>query len=249
MLPLDLDWLKVEKFIINNIRRYAKKLGNKKAIIDFSEDDTNTLLTITLTSKAIGSDNILLINVTSRKMDEDIRSIKEFLDHVGIPYSNVENISLTPIWKVYRGVLNPKRELTDNSITYMMKNLILKEKSFEYDAFVVGSLDKTDRLIRIPRRYYSIWVDILPLGDLYKSQVYKLMDVEKIVYPRTDREVIEEDLMVDSILYLYHDRKLKKKEILNLGYSAELIEKIIEKYNLLKHEKTAPYIIRLTPPL
>jgi len=248
MLPLDLDWLKVENFLIENIRKYAKKLGNKKAIIDFSKDDINTLLTITLIGKAIGSDNILLINIISGRKGKDIRNIKEFLDHTGIPYSNIDNISLIPIWKVYRGVLNPKIELMNN-ITYMMKNLILKEKSVEYNAFVVGSLDKTDILIRIPRRYYSVWVDILPLGDLYKSQVYKLIDVEEIAYPKIDSEAVEEDLNIDSILYLYHDRKLNKKEILNLGYDAELVEKIIERYNLLRHENTAPYILRLTLPL
>ena len=136
---------------------------------------------------------------------------------------------------------------------------ILYAEAKKLNAMVIGTGDKSELLIGYFTKYGDGGVDILPIGDIYKTQLRKLavyLNVpEHIAYKPSSPELwsghtAEGELgltyeRIDAILYLYFDMKKTKEEIEKLGYKKWEIDLVLQRYYSTMHKRTTPPIIKL----
>ena len=146
------------------------------------------------------------------------------------------------------------------NILARLRMSLLFDVSSREKALVIGTSNKSELLIG-----YSTWfgdsaAGILPIGDLYKTQVRDLakfvnIPEEIIAKPpsaelwegQTDEDEIGikyEDL--DRILYLYIDRRFSEEEIIKTGFEQELVRKVILKTRKALFKLKTPIICKLS---
>ncbi|WP_243681286.1 NAD+ synthase [Vulcanisaeta souniana] len=145
--------------------------GPQGAVIGLS-GGVDSSVTAYLLVRALGRDNVVgLILPYKTTPPEDIRDAKYIAETLGIKYyyidiSNVRNAFAEAIPefdegnKVATGNLLPRIRMT---ILYYFANKLNK--------VVAGTGDKSELLIGYFTKYGDGGVDILPIGDLYKTQV------------------------------------------------------------------------------
>ena len=124
-----------------------------------------------------------------------------------------------------------------------------------YNLIVCGTSDKSELLIGYFTKYGDGGVDILPLGDVYKTQVRKLAKAlgipEKIIRkPSSPRlwpgQLAEEELglryeEIDAILYHYVDLKYSIDDIIKkLPISRDKILRVLNMMKSTEHKRKLP---------
>jgi NAD+ synthase len=141
-----------------------------------------------------------------------------------------------------------------------VRMITLYQKAAENNALVVGTGDKSELLLGYFTKYGDGGVDILPLGDIYKTQLREFAKYlgipEKIAYKPSSPELwpdhyAESELgltykEIDPILYLKYDLKLANEEVAEtLGVDINIIERIEERCRINRHKLIPPPIIRI----
>ncbi len=137
---------------------------------------------------------------------------------------------------------------------------ILFDVSAREKALVIGTSNKSELLIGYSTWYGDSAAGILPIGDLYKTQVRDLAKFvgvpSEIIKKAPSAELWEgqtdegeigityEEL--DKILYLYVDMRLTYKEIVKMGFEAETVRKVIDKTRKALFKLKTPIICKLS---
>jgi len=126
---------------------------------------------------------------------------------------------------------------------------------------VMGAGDKSEILLGYFTKYGDGGVDLLPIGDVYKTQVRelgrKLGVPEKIlVKPSSPRlwpgHLAEEELgikyeIIDAVLYRYVDLGMDIESIINeLRIDKEIVVSIIKRVHANEHKRLFPLIPRVS---
>ena len=128
-------------------------------------------------------------------------------------------------------------------------------------ALVAGTSNKSELLIGYTTIFGDSAAAFLPLGDLYKTQVFVLarhLNIpEKIIArkPSADlwpNQTDESDIGItykelDEILYRWVDLRMKPWEIEKTGYSREKIDRIKSMIIGSHYKRTMPQVCKLQP--
>lgn len=257
--PPELDYDKVVKHIAGQLKNYLNKNGISRAVLGLSGglDSSTTLM---LTAKALGPENTFVYVMPSRYTPKS--SIEDAIEVIGIadiPEDNWRKINIDPIVKSFDGVLAFKDDVIRGNTMARIRMTILYAEARRLNAMVIGTGDKSELLIGYFTKYGDGGVDILPIGDIYKTQLRKLavyLNVpEKIAYKPSSPELwrghtAEGELgltyeRIDAILYLYFDMRKTREEIEKLGYKKWEIDLVLQRYYATMHKRNMPPIIKL----
>ena len=137
---------------------------------------------------------------------------------------------------------------------------LLYDHSQAHHAMVLGTSNKTELLLG----YSTLWGDsacaIMPIGDLYKTQVRTLarfLGVPDVVIekaPSADLWVgqTDEDELgftyeaVDSLLYHLVERRFRREPMLELGFRAEFVDEITRRMRTTQFKRKLPVILKLS---
>lgn len=252
--------------LVDFIKQTLKNAGFSRLVIGLSGGiDSGTSLA--LGAKAIGAKNIypgiFPYGELNKKGTEDAELI---IEKFKIPPSNVSLIDIKPLVDpIIDANQRPglKREkgpalinIRRGNIMVRLRMILLYDLAKKYNALVLGTENKTERLLGYFTRFGDEASDIEPIASLYKTQVKQLANYlkipEKIVNQpptagmwagQTDEEEFGfsyED--ADQILYFYADKKLSVADILKRGFKKGTIDRVVKrlKDNSFKHN--LPYI-------
>ena len=260
MYPPELDWQVVKDKIVSELRRYFGENGFEKGVIGLSGGlDSST--TAFLAIEALGPDNlyayIMPTRFTSRESINDALSV---VDRIGIPRDNWQIINIEPIVKAVKGTLNiVDRKALGNTIA-RIRMITLYYKASINHALVIGTGDKSELLLGYFTKYGDGGVDILPIGDIYKTQLRKFARFlgvpENIIKKPSSPELwpghkAEDELgityeEVDPVLYLKFDLGYTDDQIVEkLGVEKKLVELVNKRYNANLHKLKMPPIIKI----
>lgn len=202
--------------IIKGIKDYFKKNSYKKAVIGLS-GGIDSSLSAYLIAKAIGNNSLFGI-----LMPEIGLTQKSSIDHA-IKIANIIKIRYTiqPINEFLKPFNKLKWE--QNKIAAMntkarIRANILYNYANANNALVVGTSNKSEILLGYFTKYGDGAADIEVIGDLYKTDVYKLAKFLKL-----PKEIIEKQPTAE----LYHGHTDEAE----LGASYEEIDKILKAKN------------------
>jgi NAD+ synthase len=137
---------------------------------------------------------------------------------------------------------------------------LLYDFSSKHHAMVIGTSNKTELLLGYGTIFGDLASAINPIGDLYKSQIWKLAEYYKI-----PKHIIEKppsaDLWagqtdeheigypykdIDLLLHYLIDFRYSETMLIELNFSIEMIRDIKEKIQKSQFKRRPPVIAKLT---
>jgi NAD+ synthase len=237
--------------IMRFISEYASKSSAKGLVIGLSGGlDSSVVLKLAVNalspSEVFG---IVMPSDTTPKEDTD--HAIELAKSLGIKYHVID---IGPLLAKYAENLPDDRKARGNLMARIRMNILYYYAGVN-GYLVVGTSDKSEIMIG----YYTKWgdgaADIMPIADLYKTQVKSLAKylripkviTEKKSSPRlwenhfAENEIGMDYKMIDSILHLLIDKKEKPKNAAKkLGIPTNQVNKVKEMIDKSVHKRNMP---------
>ena len=249
----NLDLEKTKSSIIKFIESKINESKTDGIVIGLSGGIDSTLVAY-LACEAIGKENVfgIIMPSTTTPTEDKIHGV-EIAQRLGIDYKEIaidsilnEFLLMTQLEENNLAIGNLKARIR-MSIIYYYANA----KNY----LVSGTGNKSEILIGYFTKHGDGACDMEPIGDLYKTDVYKLsefLNIPKEIIkkpPRaglwnnqTDEAEIGMDYgLIDQILYLFTEKDMKNTEIASeLDISVDEVDMIINKVKRNEHKSRIP---------
>jgi len=240
---------KIEEFITKEVEK-ANARGGVVAL----SGGIDSSLVATIASKVIELKGLILPEVGVNR-PEDMEDARTLAETLGIDY---EVIEINPILEKIREIRSVKDRIAWANLKPRVRMILNYLVANEEKRLVLGTGNKTELLLGYFTKYGDGGVDILPIGDLYKTQVRQLARFvgipEKIIKKppsaglwkgQTDEEELGATYEVmDKILYLLVDKGMIKEKVAEeLGVDFSLVDRLERKMNESKHKRVMPKIL------
>lgn len=239
--------------IVDFIKSKVSESKSKGIVIGLSGGIDSTLAAY-LACEAVGKENVFGVSMpsTTTPTEDKIHAI-EIAQELGIKYKEIaidsvlnEYLSVTQLDNYNLAIGNLKARIRMSIIYYYANH---------NNYIVCGTGNRSEILIGYFTKHGDGACDIEPIGNLYKTDVFKLsefLNIPKEIIekpPRAglwDNQTDEDEIgmsydLLDQILYLSTEKYMKNNEIANrLNISAEEVDMIINKIIRNKHKSKVP---------
>ncbi len=254
------DYSYAIKRIIGFLKEYLE-VNNAKGYVVGLSGGVDSSTAVTLAVKAVDSDSVIGIIMPDKTSTppEDIKDAVKLARDLGIKYFEIEISGFIKNYMKIPFFIENKIALGNLKARIRMTLLYYLANTRNY--LVLGTGDKSEILLGYFTKYGDGGVDLLPIGDLYKTQVRVLAQrlglPENIALkPSSPRlwpgQIAEKELgikyeEIDVILYSYFDLRLKPNEIpQKTGISQEKVYMVLERVRKTEHKRSTPPIVRVS---
>jgi NAD+ synthase len=252
---LGFDESAIADYLIEFLRDEIEKVGFKKAVLGLSGGIDSSLVAYLL-KEALGKDNVYAILMPYRlSSKESAQDAFKVIDELGIHYKTLD---ITKIADAYIDESFDKVRI--GNILARTRMIVLFDQSYNLNALVVGTSNKTELLLGYGTWYGDMSSSLNPIGDLYKTQVRilsKYMGVpENIINKKPTADLWvgqsdEEELgfsydEADLILYHLFDKRFSIEEVVSLGFSEKIVNGIFERVRKNQFKRLPPIIAKIS---
>ena len=171
MAQLKLDGKLVKEKIANFIRNTVKRAAFGGGVVGGSGGLDSTVA-LHLAGEALGPQNVWAILLPYGIGDEkDLRDASEVINNLGV---NSTKIDISAVVQTLLASLTNRDRVRKGNLICRIRMMILYDQAFKHNALVLGTSNRTELLLGYFTKYGDGGVDILPLGNLLKSQVREL---------------------------------------------------------------------------
>ena len=252
--------------LIYGIQNFFGKMGFSKAVLG-SSGGIDSAVVQALATRALGAENVKAI-----LMPSDFSSEGSVLDAKKLSENLKNNFEILPISNVFDSfgqTLKPMFEglefgLAEENIQARSRAVLLMAISNKFGHILLNTSNKSELSVGYTTLYGDMCGSLSVMGDLYKTDVYKLArfinkDLEIIPYSiidkapsaelrpnQKDSDSLPEYDVLDQILELYIEKQKGIEEIVQLGFESALVNRIIGMVNRNEYKRfQAPPIIRI----
>src|SRR3989344_5996500 len=225
---------------------YLKKCGFEKALIGIS-GGIDSAIVATIASRALGPKNVTGVLMPSPYTSaQSMIDAKKLAKNLGIKTVTFEIASLM---KNYDKALDDafkgfNKDITEENIQARIRGNLLMALSNKYKALVLSTGNKSELTVGYTTLYGDMTGGLAVIGDVYKTQVYKLakwINREKEISPaniiakepsaelkadQKDRDTLPAYNLLDKILKLHVEKHLGEEEIAKKGFERALVKRI-----------------------
>ena len=257
MSELQVDAKLVTRVLSDFIRLELAKFSFTRAVVGLSGGIDSTVVAY-LCARALGPSNVTAFlmpyKASSPESESDARLVVEEL---GI---NHQLVDITPQIDAYYDCFPGADRMRCANKMARERMTILYDHSAALEALVVGTSNKTEFLLG----YTTLWGDmasaILPLGDLYKTQVRQLAGYlgvpERIITksPSADLwpgQTDEGELgftyaEVDLLLYRLVDLREKPAEVIASGVPEAFVQRVLKMIRQSQYKRRLPPVAKVS---
>jgi NAD+ synthase len=246
--PADLAGIsrKIERFIAN----YVSASKANGLVIGLS-GGLDSAVVLKLAVNALSSSKVYgLVMPSAITPSQDVDDAISFAKELGVQY---DTIRLGPIIQSFAPLL-PEDERAKGNLTARIRMSLLYYHAALKGYLVAGTSDKSEKHIGFFTKFGDGAADILPIADLYKTEVRSLATflnvpatiVEKKSSPRLWRDHLAEEEIglsyekLDPILEMLVDRKKSPKAVAKkLGISLDDVRKVKGMVDKTAHKRRA----------
>lgn len=240
--------------IVSQIKKYFTDAGFKKAVLGVS-GGIDSALTLKLLVDALGPKNVTAIlmpehGITKSENISHSKALCKFLE---------VNFFMIPINKYLLDFLQlPWRpnHVAQMNTKARIRAVILYNFANTENALVVGTSNKSELKLGYGTKFGDLAADLLPIGDLYKTEVYSLAEhvglPDEIIKKAPSAELYHGQTDEKELGAPYNkiDEILKSFDIAmtttqTIAPSSELEDSIAKRMSKNKHKLQTPYIIKL----
>ncbi len=260
---LKVNTARVTDYLARRIALYINEYsGRGQAIIGLS-GGVDSALVAYLSTKAIGRLNTHLYLLPSESTpQEDIEDANGIIEVLGIPEDNCHTISIDRHVEELASSLGRRQDrLTIANIKARVRMILLHGFAGALSGLVIGTGDKSEITIGYFTKFGDGGADLLPIGDVYKSQVRQIaaeVGIPKRVFLKLPSPALWEGQSAESELgidYPTLDRILFRR--FDLGWDGESIaaelgipmsnvERIIDQVRRTQHKRYPPVVFKLS---
>ncbi len=254
----------VHEALILGLKDYAGKTGFKRALVGLSGGIDSALVTY-LAVKAFGSDNVHVLLMPSEYSSEgSVKDSKKLIDNLGISWNNV---SIQPVFEKALEMLTPlfgnrPPDVTEENMQARIRGMYLMSLSNKFGYLLCTTGNKSEMAVGYATLYGDMCGALAVIGDVYKTQVYKLAKFinrngeiipnEIITKPpsaelrpdQKDQDTLPPYEILDEILKLYLEESKEIKEITEIVGDKDLVYKVLRMVDMneFKRKQAAPVL-------
>ncbi|RCK73678.1 MAG: NAD synthetase [Anaerolineae bacterium] len=239
------------------IRSEIQRVGFDHAVVGLS-GGVDSALACFLAAEALGPENVLAVCMPYRSSSpESLQHAQLVIDALGV------HSVIIPITEMVDPLIGRDPQMNAvrrGNIMARARMIVLYDQSEVFKGLVVGTGNKTEILLGYTTLYGDSACALNPLGDLYKTQVRQLaraMGVPEVIVakpPTADLwqgQTDEGELgftyaEVDQLLYLLVDQRYSPQDCIEAGFSAEFVQKVVERMRRNHFKRVLPPIAKLT---
>lgn len=249
------------RLIVEFIRSHMRLTGFGRAVLSLSGGIDSALVAY-LVADAVGAANLLCVLQPYRTSSPASRADAEaIVEDLGCPSRIVD---ITPMVDgFYDGAPSDGEvsRLRRGNFAARVRMAVIYDQSVVWNGLVMGTSNKTEHLLG----YTTLWGDsaaaLLPIGDLYKTQVRQLaaevgVPSEVLIKPPTadlwagqtdEEEVGLPYAEIDRLLFWMVERRLGKKQLLAKGFEATKIDLVDRLVVRSEFKRQMPPVAKLSP--
>lgn len=260
-----IDYSEASRIIIDFIRNYVFNVANVDNVVIGVSGGVDSSTTLTLLVKALSNNRVIALIMPDSRVTprEDVEDAVKLCENLGVKYliidiDNMVDLVTNKVSSVINQELDYK---TIGNVRARVRALTLYTIANKLNAIVVGTGDKSEILLGYFTKYGDGAADIMPIGDLYKTQVRYLAKYlglpEKIVFkPSSPRlwpgQTAENELglkyeEIDLILYSILELKLKPSQVPEIiNVEKWKVDKVLKLLTTNEHKRKLPVIPKVS---
>ena len=160
----------MKKKILAWIKKQIKQSGVKGVVIGLS-GGLDSAVTAALCVEALGRNNVLALVLPCFSQKQDLIDARLVARKLKL---KTKTVDLVPVYRVYTKLLPKANRLVYGNLKARLRMLTLYYFANKLNYLVCGTSNKSEILTGYFTKYGDGASDILPLGDLLKTQVRKL---------------------------------------------------------------------------
>lgn len=261
----EVDYIeKIHDALVLGLKDYFGKMGFKQATLGLS-GGIDSAVTVILAERALGKENVRVLLMPSEfSSDHSVKDAIDLANNLDIQY---EIVPIQEIFKSFESSLAPifgdlPFNVTEENIQARVRGTLIMGLSNKFGHIVLNTSNKSESAVGYGTLYGDMNGGIAVLGDVYKTDVFKLayfMNKDEEVIPlnsiikppsaelrpdQKDSDSLPDYDILDEILYLYIEKNMPVSEIIEQGFVKEVVDKIIRLVNMNEYKRfqTAPVL-------
>ncbi|HOG20248.1 MAG TPA: NAD+ synthase, partial [Salinivirgaceae bacterium] len=259
--------IKIKEALILGIKDFFSKNGFSKALIGLS-GGLDSAVVAALATEALGNKNVIGVLMPSEfSSDHSVVDAMQLAKNLDIEY---HQIHINSLFDNYRKNLQPIFKdlpfgLAEENLQARIRGTLLMTISNKFGYIVLNCSNKSEFAVGYSTMYGDSVGAISVIGDVYKTDVYslaKLINFEQTIIPNNiitkppsaelrpdqkDTDSLPDYDILDKILFNYIEKQMSESEIVDLGFDADVVKKIIRLVNGSEYKRLqAPPILRVS---
>lgn len=247
----------VTRILTSFIKEELSKFNFSRALLGLS-GGLDSSVSAYLAAKALGPENVsALIMPYGQAQNQDLEDGLDVVKALGI-HSRV--IDISPMVDAYYEIFPTENRICRGNKMARERMSILYDFSAREKALIIGTSNKTELLLGYGTIHGDMASALNPLGDLYKTQVRSLAVYlgvpDKILAKAPSAglwpgQTDEDELglaydIIDKILYRLIDLKMPKTQVIEEGFDASTVHRIIHLIKSSEFKRKLPPIAKLS---
>jgi NAD+ synthase (glutamine-hydrolysing) len=253
--------------LIMGIKDFFSKMNFSDAILGLS-GGIDSAIALALTAKAIGNEHVRVLLMPSlHSSDHSINDAVQLSENLGVQY---DILSITSIMQAYDETLATlfeglPQDVTEENIQARIRANLLMAVSNKSGNILLNTSNKSEAAVGYGTLYGDMAGSLSPLGDVYKTDLYKLahyINSKKEIIPNNiinkppsaelkpdqkDSDSLPDYELLDKVLYQYIEMQLPENEIIGQGFEPDIVRDIINKINKNEFKRyQAPPVLRVS---
>ena len=258
---------KIHDALVLGMKDYFGKLGFTKATLGLS-GGIDSAVTLVLAVRALGNHNIRVLLMPSVfSSDHSIADARVLAERLQVQYDIVPiqsavdsvNSEMAPLFR------DLPHDVTEENIQARMRGIYLMALCNKFGYVLLNTSNKSEAAVGYGTLYGDMNGGLSVLGDIYKTDVYRLAEfinrtyeiipVNTIVKPpsaelrpgQKDADSLPEYGILDKILFSYIELNRSPEEITAEGFDRDTVNKVVRLVNMNEYKRfQAPPILRVT---
>ena len=242
------DYEKPRKLIVDFIKEYVSRVGVNGVVLGLSGGIDSSLVA-KLACDAIGPERVLgiMLPVDAKIDAQNVADARELAESLQMRHDLFE---LKEAIAAYDSLKLDK--VSKGNLAARLRMVTWYARANQEHRLVLGTSNKTELMIGYFTKYGDGGSDFLPIGDLYKENVWSLSRYvgvpEKIIKKapsaglwkgQTDEgEIGATYAELDSILFLNLERGMDEEEIVEWGIEKSKVQKVLKMMRNSEHKRT-----------
>lgn len=258
---------RIHDALVLGIKDYFGKLGFTKAVLGLS-GGIDSAMVLYLAAKALGSENVRTLLMPSEfSSQHSVHDSVQLSKNLGTQY---DVISIENLFENFQQDLKPlfgnlPFNIAEENLQARIRGVLLMGVSNKFGNIVLNTSNKSECAVGYSTIYGDMNGGLSVIADLYKTEVYALAR-----WINRDDEVIPENIItkapsaelrpdqkdsdslpdydvLDEILIEYIENRKGPAEIIAMGHSEELVNRILRLVNLNEYKRyQTPPILRVS---
>ncbi len=257
MLATELDLSSARRRVVAFIKRKVEESQAEGAVLGIS-GGIDSAVTAYMCVESLGSRRVMGLIMPDLRAtpDEDVEDARLVASELCI---ETKEIDVAPIHKAYLKSLESNR-LAEGNLRARIRMSLLYYHANLKNRLVIGTGDRSELLLGYFTKYGDGGVDVLPIADLYKTEVRRLGETlginRRIVAKRSSPRlwpghIAESEIgmsyeAIDRLFKLRFEEELEVPAIAaRMKLNRAKVELILAKYEASEHKRQMPEICKL----